>query len=32
MKLKNDIVNVIVRVEHHLCPQPVGGIKKPPEN
>lgn len=24
MKLKNDIVNLIVRVEHHLCPQYCG--------
>ena len=27
MKLKNDIVNLIVRVEHHLCPQYCGVVK-----
>ena len=29
MKLKNDIVNLIVRVEHHLCPQ-YCGCGRPP--
>lgn len=28
MKLKNDIVNVIVRVEHHLCPQYCGVVDR----
>ena len=26
MKLKNDMVNLIVRVEHHLCPQYCGVV------
>lgn len=29
MKLKNDIVNLIVRVEHHLCPQYCGVVGSP---
>ncbi len=28
MKLKNDIVNLIVRVEHHLCPQYCGVVDR----
>lgn len=28
MKQKNDIVNVIVRVEHHLCPQYCGVVDR----
>lgn len=27
MKLKSDIVNLIVRVEHHLCPQYCGVVE-----
>lgn len=28
MKLKSDIVNLIVRVEHHLCPQYCGVVDR----
>lgn len=28
MKLKNDVVNLIVRVEHHLCPQYCGVVDR----
>ena len=28
MKLKNDMVNLIVRVEHHLCPQYCGVVDR----